>query len=203
MLWRYLDWCLPVTALNRKRQVFAVANWTALSENKVVLCHICCCQSITGLPVFFYLIRDQFPSYLKQTVSMIAQTDSWSNVNSRNNLFRYELQLEEWRTQLFTKQPHSHLDFPFCSWSETYLCSHPSKPLLKMRYEAECLWRLWAKYCQYRRCLSFLKRRVSSYSWEFHGNSEVPGSSLPLRVSSYSRTTLHLFCHSVLIVFSR
>ena len=65
-----------------------------------------------------------------------------------------------------------------------------------------------AKFCQFLRCLSFLKQRVSSYSSDFHGNAGVPGCSLPLRVSSYSRPKLHLFCHlrtrsCVLIVFSR
>ena len=50
-----------------------------------------------------------------------------------------------------------------------------------------------AKFFQYLRCLSFLKQRVSSYSSDLHGNSGVPGSSLPLRVSAYSRPKLHLF----------
>ena len=50
-----------------------------------------------------------------------------------------------------------------------------------------------AKFCQYLHCLKFLKQRVSSYSSGFHGNPEVPGPCLPLRVSSYSRPTLHLF----------
>ena len=47
--------------------------------------------------------------------------------------------------------------------------------------------------CQYRRCLRFQTPQVSSYSSGFHGNSEVPGPFLPLRVSSYSCPSLHLF----------
>ena len=47
--------------------------------------------------------------------------------------------------------------------------------------------------CQYRRCLRFQTPQVSSYSSGFHGNSEAPGPFLPLRVSSYSCPSLHLF----------
>ena len=43
------------------------------------------------------------------------------------------------------------------------------------------------KFCQYRRCLSFRMRRVSSYPLGFRANSEVPGSSL-------ENSTLRLDC---------
>ena len=43
------------------------------------------------------------------------------------------------------------------------------------------------------RCLSFLKRRVSSYCLNLQRNSGVPGLLLSRRVSSYLHPELHLF----------
>ena len=84
--------------------------------------------------------------------------------------------------------------FSFISRAETVSLSHIPENLLKMpnvssRKNVDCV----AKFCQYRRCLSFRMQRDSSYSQGFREHSEVPGSSLPLRVSSYSLPTLHLF----------
>ena len=61
-----------------KTKVFAVANWTALSVSKVVLCHVSCCQLSTWKPVISFW-------------SVISFPDTWNNCfNDRMDCFLVE-----------------------------------------------------------------------------------------------------------------
>ena len=173
---------------SEKTQVFAVANWSDLSVSKIVLCHICCCQSITRILVIS-VWSWSISQLLETTFSMISWVDS-----GRTQILGIIPKMNCSLKGAGRKYSHcnrTHIEkFHFVSRTETISPSHVRENLLKMRdVGSRYMEIVWTNF------VSTFAEWVSSYSVDFHGNSGVRGSFSAATSLLVLSSRIASFCH--------